>query len=86
MWAFRLAAIPLAIVLFVVLTRYASHLYSEVVEAESLQELLHVGPIRFMPWLPVLVLLAYGCEQPLQGVSPTHIFTPQPLTLLAGPA
>lgn len=73
MWAFRLAAIPLAIVLFVVLTRYASYLYSGVVEAEPSQELLHVGSICFMPRLPVSVLLAYGREQPLQGVSPTRI-------------
>ena len=68
-WSFRIAAIPLAVVLYVVLIRnfYTSNPYAGMTFWNfAISEL--AKPIRSMLWLPLLVLFPNSRKQPLSRV------------------
>jgi len=64
-WAFRLAAIPLAVILFVVLIRnfYTSNPYAGTTSRISFATKRLAKSIHSMFWLPLLVLFPDVCKQ-----------------------
>lgn len=76
MWCFRIAAIPLAVILYVVLVRnfYTADPYAGELSSHPGQLHILMIPILSLFWVSLLVVHPEGCKQSLQRVCVSSVY------------